>query len=59
MMETALRKVGVAVKLVRVPGGGHGAAGASWDKIDWAGLTVDWFNSHLRQDISSAAALKK
>jgi acetyl esterase/lipase len=56
IMEAALQKNGVPVKLVRVAGGGHGAGGPAWDQIDWPGLTLDWFESRLRQLPSSAAA---
>ena len=50
IMEAALKKAGVPVKLVRVPGGGHGSAfqGAT-EKIDWAGLAVEWFDAHLKK----------
>lgn len=50
IMEAALRKAGVAVKLVRVPGGGHGASfpGAR-EQTDWAAQAVEWLETHLRQ----------
>ncbi|MBL8176570.1 MAG: alpha/beta hydrolase [Bryobacterales bacterium] len=49
-MEAALRRAGVEVKLVRVPGGGHGSSfpGAK-EKVDWAGMAVEWFDGHLRK----------
>jgi dipeptidyl aminopeptidase/acylaminoacyl peptidase len=47
-MEAALKMAGVAVNLVRVPGGDHGARGHAWDTLNWAGMTVDWFDHHLR-----------
>jgi acetyl esterase/lipase len=47
VMENALRAAGVDAKLVRVPGGGHGASGPAWARVDWAGMTLDWFNGHL------------
>jgi acetyl esterase/lipase len=53
IMEQALRKAGVPVKLIRVPGGGHGNGSAGWSAIDWAALTLDWFESRLRQSTSS------
>jgi len=50
LMEAALKKAGVAVKLVRVPGGGHGSSfpGAT-ETMDWAGQAVQWFDAHLRR----------
>lgn len=54
IMEAALQKAGVPVKLVRVTGGLHGTGSAGWDKIDWSALVLDWFESHLRQPSSSA-----
>jgi acetyl esterase/lipase len=56
LMEAALRKTGVTVELVRVAGGEHGTGSAGWDKIDWPGLTLQWFETRLRQPASSAAA---
>jgi acetyl esterase/lipase len=49
IMEAALRKAGVPVKLIRVPGGGHGSAfpGAK-EKMDWAAAALEWFETHLR-----------
>ena len=50
IMEAALRKAGVPVKLVRVPGGGHGSSfpGAR-EKADWAAQALEWFNTYLRK----------
>jgi acetyl esterase/lipase len=50
IMEAALRKAGVAVKLIRVPGGGHGSSfpGAR-EKMDWAAQALEWFETHLRK----------
>ncbi|MBI1898384.1 MAG: alpha/beta hydrolase [Acidobacteria bacterium] len=50
IMEAALRKAGVPVKLIRVPGGGHGSSfpGAT-EKIEWSGEAVAWFDAHLRK----------
>ena len=56
IMDAALQKAGVAVKLIHVPGAEHGTGSAGWDKIDWAGLTLEWFETRLRQAASSAAA---
>jgi acetyl esterase/lipase len=53
IMEAALQKAGVAVKLVRVPGAGHGIGGTGWDKVDWLGLMLDWFETRLRQTPAS------
>jgi dipeptidyl aminopeptidase/acylaminoacyl peptidase len=52
-MEAALRKAGVLVKLIRVPGAGHFATSSGWDKIDWAGMTLDWFETHLPPLVST------
>ena len=50
IMEAALRKVSVPVKLIRVPGGGHGSSfpGAR-EKTDWAAHALEWFDTHLRK----------
>jgi acetyl esterase/lipase len=50
IMEAALRKAGIAVKLIRVPGGGHGSSfpGAT-ERTDWAAQAVEWFETHLRR----------
>ncbi len=47
-MEQALQKVGVEVKLVTVPGGGHGPAfpGAK-NPPDYLGEMVRWFDTYL------------
>lgn len=55
-MEAALRKAGVPVKLIRVLGAGHGVNSAGWDKIDWVGMTLDWFETHLRKSVSESVA---
>lgn len=49
MMEKALRQAGVAVKLLRVPNGGHGAEfpGAS-NPPDYMGAMISWFDEHLK-----------
>ncbi len=49
-MEAALKKAGVTVKLVRVPGGDHapdfrGTTG----KADWPAIALDWFDTHLKK----------
>ena len=48
LMEAALKKSGVEVKLIRVPGGGHGGnfEGAT-NPPDYLGETVRWLNRHL------------
>ena len=46
IMEAALKKSGVEVKLIRVPGGGHGLEGAT-NPPDYLGETVRWLNRHL------------
>ena len=49
IMETALRKASVPVKLIRVPGGGHGSSflGAR-ETINWAHEALSWFETHLK-----------
>jgi acetyl esterase/lipase len=48
ILQSALEKAGVAVKLIRVPGGDHGSNfPGSKDKEDWAGETAAWFQTHL------------
>lgn len=50
ILEAALRKAGVAVKLVRVPGGDHGSDfPRNTQKMDWPTITLEWFNTHLRK----------
>jgi acetyl esterase/lipase len=49
-MEAALRKAGVLVKLVRVPGGDHGSNfPGNTQKMDWPGMTLEWFDNHLKK----------
>lgn len=50
IMEAAMRKVGVDVRLVRLPGGDHGFGGAAAQHPDWPdflGETVRWLDRHL------------
>jgi len=51
MMEAALKKVGVPVKLIRIEGGGHGPTfdGAK-NPPDYKAEMVKWFDTHLRND---------
>jgi dipeptidyl aminopeptidase/acylaminoacyl peptidase len=50
IMEAALRKVGVPVKLIRVPGGGHGSSfPGAHEQVDWAAHALEWFETHLRK----------
>jgi acetyl esterase/lipase len=51
LMEAALKKAGVPVKLVRLPGGGHGPAfyRAQKDWPDFQAETVRWFDQHLQK----------
>ena len=51
LMEAALKKAGVLVKLVRLPGGGHGPAffRAQKDWPDFQAETVRWFDQHLQK----------
>lgn len=48
-MEAALKKVNVTVKLVRVPGGDHGSDfPGNTQPMDWPGMAVEWFDTHLK-----------
>jgi acetyl esterase/lipase len=50
LMEAALKKAGVTVKLVRVPGGDHGADfPRNTQKMDWPGMTLEWFETYLKK----------
>lgn len=50
IMEAALKKVNVPVKLVRVPGGDHGSDfPGNTEKLDWPAMTLEWFNTHLKK----------
>jgi acetyl esterase/lipase len=50
LMEAALRKAGVAVKLVRVPGGDHGSDfPGNTAKADWPGMALEWFEGNLKK----------
>jgi acetyl esterase/lipase len=50
LMEAALKKAGVAVKLVRVPGGDHGADfPGNTQKADWPGMVLEWFEGNLKK----------
>jgi len=48
IMRDALQKAGVEVKLLKIPGGGHGPTfpGAT-NPPDYIGATIDWFDQHL------------
>lgn len=49
-MEVALKKVGIAVKLVRVPGGDHGSNfPGNTQEMDWPSMSVEWFDTHLKR----------
>ena len=48
IMERMLKEVGVAVRFIRMPGGGHGASiSAGPDPVDYVGPMVEWFDRHL------------
>ena len=48
-MEAALKKVGVTVKLVRVPGGDHGSDfPGNTQKMDWPTMALEWFDTYLK-----------
>lgn len=50
LMEAALTKVGVPVKLVRVPGGDHGPTfPGAVNPSDYKAETVKWFDLYLRK----------
>ena len=46
-----MRKLEVAVEVLTIPSGGHGATfpGKSPQAPDYVAATVNWFNTHLRQ----------
>lgn len=48
IMRDALQKAGVEVRLLKIPGGGHGPTfpGAT-NPPDYIGATIDWLNQHL------------
>jgi dipeptidyl aminopeptidase/acylaminoacyl peptidase len=49
-MEAAMRKVGIDVRLIRLPGGGHSFGGDAAKHPDWPdflGETVRWLDRHL------------
>ena len=49
-MEAALKKAGVTVKLVRVPGGDHAPDfRGTTEKADWPAIALDWFDTHLKK----------
>ena len=48
-LKTALDQYGVVSELIRMPGGGHGAAiSAGPNPPDYLGPLVEWFDRHLR-----------
>jgi acetyl esterase/lipase len=53
MMEAALRKAGVPVKLIRIEGGDHGPTfpGAT-NPPDYKAEMVKWFDTYLRKSVS-------
>jgi acetyl esterase/lipase len=49
-MEAALKKAGVTVKLVRVPGGDHGSDfPGNTQKMDWPAMALEWFDTYLKK----------
>jgi acetyl esterase/lipase len=57
IMEQALRKAGIAVKFIRVPGGNHGAnfrlKPGDPRLLDHTGEAIRWFDVHLRRDAAT------
>jgi acetyl esterase/lipase len=50
MMEAALKKAGITVKLVRVPGGDHGSNfPGNTQVMDWPAMVLEWFDAQLRK----------
>jgi fermentation-respiration switch protein FrsA (DUF1100 family) len=50
IMEAALKKVGVPVKLVRIEGGGHGPTFAGAKNLpDYKAEMLKWFDTYLRK----------
>jgi acetyl esterase/lipase len=50
LLEAALKKVGVVVKLVRVPGGDHGSNfPGNTQAMDWPAMALEWFETHLKK----------
>jgi dipeptidyl aminopeptidase/acylaminoacyl peptidase len=47
-MERALKEAGVPVKLLCIPGGGHGPTfGGKENPPDYIGEMIQWFDQHL------------
>ena len=59
LMEAALKKVNVPVKLIRIEGADHGPdfPGAK-NPPDYKGEMVNWFNTHLLKRTSSGSAVR-
>ena len=50
ILNAALKKVGVMVKLVRVPGGDHGSNfPGNTQAMDWPAMVLEWFDAHLKK----------
>lgn len=55
VMEAGLKKVGVAVKLVRVPSGDHGSNfPGNTQTMDWPAMSLDWFDTYLKKKTATA-----
>ncbi len=54
IMQAAMQKGGATVKLIRIPGGGHGfLRNPSKDAPDFGLAAVRWFDEHLRGSVVS------
>ncbi len=60
-LDSALRKLGVASQVIRIPGGTHGTGG--WHKLpnvpDWERRMVEWLNATLHHDGPIGEGIRK
>jgi dipeptidyl aminopeptidase/acylaminoacyl peptidase len=60
-MFEAMKNAGGDVKLIRLPGGGHGFAGQTAQHPDWPNFfaeSVQWLDRHLKTETGTAASHK-